>query len=104
MTTSLKKSVIPEKLALLTIPLIMQTSLGSNMSFVIVEDEFDREVYYKFFDFRLVQIYTSSLSEENTSGGNKNVIRIVTELCSRIKDLVTIQQQTIIYKPGLTIV
>lgn len=87
MTTSLKKSVIPEKLALLTIPLIMQTSLGSNMSFVIVEDEFDREVYYKFFDFRLVQIYTSSLSEENTSGGNKNVIRIVTELCSRIKNI-----------------
>jgi hypothetical protein len=77
MTASLKNTIKTDELALQTIPLMVKSETGRLMSFAIVEDEYDRDIFYKFFNHRTVRIFISCKSAYNHSRGNNNVKEIV---------------------------
>ena len=84
MIQSLQVLVAPGRLALQTIPLLVRTAKGSQMTYVIVESEYDQLIYNKFFDLQQVHIFTSSIVEKNYQ-----------ESCTCVEDIVYQVAQTI---------
>jgi len=82
MTKSLINAIKTRQLALQTIPLLVKSETGSQLSFAIVEDESDQEIYEKFFSLQFVRVFTSAVTVSTTGGGNKKVIEITLELNS----------------------
>lgn len=76
MPDSLENIIQADKYALQTIPLAVSTPKEQNIVWIIVEDEYDKKVYIKFFT-KNNYIFTSIKSETNTSRGCKNVEEIV---------------------------
>ena len=82
MIKSLKSVIEPKKLALQTIPLLAKSDRGCQMTYVIVESEYDQLIYAKFFDLQKVHIFTSSMSEKNFQ-----------ESCTCVEDIVSLITQ-----------
>lgn len=83
MIKSLKSVVEPKKLALQSIPLLAKTDRGCQMTYVIVESEYDQLIFNKFFDLQKVHIFTSSMSEKNFQ-----------ESCTCVEDIVNLITQS----------
>ena len=77
MIQSLQAIVVPGSLALQTIPLLVRTVKGSQLTYVIVESEYDQLIYNKFLDLQRVHIFTSSMVEKNYQ-----------ESCTCVEDIV----------------
>lgn len=79
MLDSLENIIQPDQYALQTIPLAVLSPIGQSIVWIIVEDEYDKKVYKKFFT-KDNRIFTSIKSETDTSRGWKNVEEIVAKI------------------------
>lgn len=79
MLDSLENIIQAEKYALQTIPLAVLSSKGSKMVWIIVEDEYDKTVYRKFFTIN-TYIFISQKSEDDINKGWQNVEDIVSQI------------------------
>ena len=87
MIQSLQSLIAPGSLALQTIPLMVRTVRGKQLTFVIVESEYDQLVYNKFFNLQLVHIFTSSMVEKNYQESCTCVEAIVYQITQSIPDV-----------------
>ena len=76
MPDSLENIIQADKYALQTIPLAVLSPIGQSIVWIIVEDEYDKLVYQKFFTANN-HIFTSIKSTTDSSRGYKNVEEIV---------------------------
>lgn len=76
MPDSLENIIQADKYALQTIPLAVSSPIGQSIVWIIVEDEYDKLVYQKFFTANN-HIFTSIKSTTDSSRGYKNVEEIV---------------------------
>lgn len=76
MPDSLENIIQADKYALQTIPLAVLSPIGQSIVWIIVEDEYDKLVYQKFF-IANNHIFTSIKSTTDSSRGYKNVEEIV---------------------------
>ncbi len=80
MPQTLQSVVSPSDFALQSIPLYVLSPRGGSTTFIIVESEYDQLTYQKFFNSRSTHIYTSALTEKNSSENCDNVEEIVNTL------------------------
>lgn len=79
MPDSLENIIQADKYALQTIPLAVSSPIGQSIVWIIVEDEYDKLVYQKFFTANN-HIFTSIKSTTDSSRGYKNVEEIVDQI------------------------
>lgn len=87
MIQTLQAFVVPVRLALQTIPLLVSTAKGSQLTYIIVESEYDQSVYNKFFDLQQVHIFTSSMVEKNYQESCTCVEEIVYQITQSIQNV-----------------
>lgn len=85
MSRSLNNFLTEEEYALITIPLASNSPLGRKTVWIIVEDDYDKAIYSKFFT-KNCHIFNSQKSETDLSRSCLNVEKIVKEINCILSD------------------